>query len=166
MKMSAAILAVVALAGVALAQDDVLKLKNQIIDIQNKGEFGLQNFALCSEITGYGIYVPLKESVMPKTGQLLIYIEPRNTFIARKAGQYEFWFSLDMAVLSETGEVLQEMKDVQPMHYTTKVPVLDIDVQPTLSLEGAPPGKYKVRVTLHDKLRTASVTHEADIRVK
>jgi hypothetical protein len=150
----------------ATVHDEVLKLKNQIVDIQNKGTFGLTNFFFCSEITGFGIYEPLKNPTLGSSGQLLIYLEPINPFLERKNGQYEFWMSVDMALLDTGGRVIQEMKDMQPMHCTSKSPIMDIFVQVSLNLEGAPSGTYTVRITLHDNLRKASVVREESFSVK
>ena len=40
-------------------QDKILELKEKIIDIQNEGQLGFRNFTLCSNIIGYGQYVPI-----------------------------------------------------------------------------------------------------------
>lgn len=53
--------------GLAFGQaDEILKLKEKIIELQNKGELGFRNFNLCSNILGFGSYVPLPEPVIKK----------------------------------------------------------------------------------------------------
>jgi hypothetical protein len=68
-----------AAAGVS-AQDQVLALKNQIIDIQNKGTLGFSELVLCSKVMGFGSYVPLEKPVLKKGAELLVYYQPLNVF--------------------------------------------------------------------------------------
>jgi hypothetical protein len=151
-----------------LAQDDeILKLKEMIIDIQNKGELGFRNFAFCSNILGFGSYVPLQEPVLDKNGKLLFYYEPVNVFTNKKDGLYEIWYTQDIVFLSEKGEVLQEMNDALNFHYTAKMPVLDLFVQADLDLGGQiPAGKYKFKTVLKDKLSGKSATKIMDFEVR
>ena len=107
-----ALLGLAGLAAQAQAQDQILNLKNQIIDLQNKGQLGFREFTLCSKVMGYGSYVPLDQPVVGVGAELLIYYEPVNVFTNRVQGQYEFWFTQDTVLLSEKGEVLYEQKEL------------------------------------------------------
>jgi hypothetical protein len=113
------ILAVLLFAGPAASQsDEILKLKERIIEIQNRGELGFRNFGLCSKINGFSSYAPLEKNVVGKSGQLLVYYEPHNVFTAKKAGLYEIWYAQDMALLKPSGETLQEWPDILDFHST------------------------------------------------
>ncbi len=154
--------------GLAFAQEDeILKLKEKIIDLQNKGKLGYTNFTLCSKIMGFASYVPLPEPVLDKNGILLIYYEPINVFTNRKEGMYEIWYTQDMTLLKETGEVVSHWSDILTFHYTTKKPVMDLFAQNSIELKGLlPPGKYKFKATLKDKLTEKTATHIIDFEIR
>jgi hypothetical protein len=155
-------------ASVSMAQEtDILKLKERIIEIQNKGELGFRNLAFCSTIVGFGSYVPLPNPALDKSGDLLIYYEPVNVFTSKKEGLYEIWYTQDMALLDEKEAVLQEWPNALDFHYTTRTPVMDLWAQNSLTLGGqVPPGKYKFKAVLKDKLsgRTAVKIMAFEIR--
>jgi len=162
------VLAVLVLAGLAASQsDEILKLKERIIEIQNRGELGFRNFALCSKISGFSSYVPLEKNVVNKAGQLLVYYEPQNVFTAKKEGLYEVWYTQDMALLRASGETLQEWPDVLDFHYSTKTPVMDLFAQNSLDLSGQlAAGTYKFRAVLKDKLSGKSAVRVVDFEVR
>jgi hypothetical protein len=161
-------LAVLVLAGPAAPQsEEILKLKERIIEIQNKGELGFRNFGFCSKINGFSSYVPLENNVVDKAGQLLVYYEPQNVFTAKKAGLYEVWYTQDMALLRASGETLQEWPDVLDFHYTTKTPVMDLFAQNSLDLSGQlAAGTYKFRAVLKDKLSGRTAVRVVDFEVR
>jgi hypothetical protein len=155
-------------ASIAMAQEsDILKLKEKIVEIQNKGELGFRNFSFCSTIVGFGSYVPLPTSVLDKSGELLVYYEPVNIFTSKKEGLYEIWYTQDMVLLDEKETVLQEWPNALDFHYTTRTPVMDLWAQNNITLGGqVPPGKYKFKAVLKDKLsgRTAVRVMAFEIR--
>lgn len=155
-------------ASVSMAQEsDILKLKEKIIEIQNKGDLGFRNFAFCSTIVGFGSYVPLPSPALDKSGELLVYYEPVNVFTSKKEGLYEIWYTQDMVLLDEKEEVLQEWPNALDFHYTTRTPVMDVWAQNNVTLGGqVPAGKYKFKAVLKDKLsgRTAVKIMDFEIR--
>jgi hypothetical protein len=155
-------------ASVSMAQEsDILKLKEKIIEIQNKGDLGFRNFAFCSTIVGFGSYVPLPSPALDKSGELLVYYEPVNVFTSKKEGLYEIWYTQDMVLLDEKEEVLQEWPNALDFHYTTRTPVMDVWAQNNVTLGGqVPAGKYKFKAVLKDKLsgRTAVKIMAFEIR--
>jgi hypothetical protein len=155
-------------ASVSMAQEsDILKLKEKIIEIQNKGDLGFRNFAFCSTIVGFGSYVPLPSPALDKSGELLVYYEPVNVFTSKKEGLYEIWYTQDMVLLDEKEEVLQEWPNALDFHYTTRTPVMDVWAQNNITLGGqVPAGKYKFKAVLKDKLsgRTAVKIMAFEIR--
>ncbi|MCP2521167.1 hypothetical protein NLD30_12080, partial [SCandidatus Aminicenantes bacterium Aminicenantia_JdfR_composite] len=63
--------------------EEILKLKEKIIDLQNKGKLGIKDLTLCSKIISFGAYVPLQEPKIKRGGILLVYYEPVNVFTNR-----------------------------------------------------------------------------------
>ena len=154
--------------GSAIAQqDEILNLKEKIIDLQNKGKLGYANFTMCSKIMGFASYVPLTEPVLDKNGTLLIYYEPVNVFTNRMEGLYEIWYTQDMTLLKENGEVISHWDDILTFHYTTQKPVMDLFAQNSIDLEGRlPAGKYKFKATLKDRLSEKTAIHMIDFEIR
>ena len=115
------VISILMIFGWAFAQEDeILNLKEKIIDLQNKGKLGFTNFTICSKIMGFASCVSLPEPVLDKNGTLLIYYEPINVFTNRKDELYEIWYTQDMTILKENGEVVSHWNDILTFHYTTQ----------------------------------------------
>ncbi len=161
------VIILITFAGVLGQENEILKLKEKIIELQNKGILGFQNFTLCSKIFGFASYVPLSEAVVDKNGTLLVYYEPVNVFTNVKDGLYEIWYTQDMTLLKENGDVVQEWKDILSFHYTTKKPVMDLFAQNSIDIKGQlSVGKYKFRAVLHDRLSEKSATKTIDFEIR
>ena len=143
----------------------ILKLKNQIIDLQNRGMLAYKDLALCSKVIGFGSFVPLDRPEVRRGAELLVYYEPVNVFTNRVQGQYEIWYTQDIAVLSESGEVLFEQERMLEFHYTSRSPVFDLYATNNLSLGDLPPGRYTYRAVLTDRLKERSVEMRLAFRV-
>ncbi len=153
---------------VSFGQDnDILQLKEKIIELQNNGELGFKETVLCSKIFGFSSYVALQEPFVNKDGELLVYFEPANIFTNRRSGLYEIWYKEDMVLLKENGEVLQEWPDIVDFHYTAQKPVLDLFAQNSITLGGqVPPGKYKFKAVLKDQLSGKTATKIIDFEIR
>mgnify|MGYP001067195629 CR=1 FL=1 len=148
-------------------EEEILKLKEKIIALQNRGELGFRNFTFCSNILGFASYVPLPQPVIDKKGQLLVYYEPLNVYTSKREGLYEMWYTQDMALLKADGETLSEWKDILDFHYTTKSPVMDLFAQNSITLDGkVSPGKYKFKAVLKDKLSGKLATKIVDFEIR
>ncbi len=143
----------------------ILKLKEDIIRIQNQGELGIKNLNLCRSIITLGAYVPLEEAKIEVGKEYYIYYEPANFFTKTSEGRYEFWFTQDMILLDDSGEVLLERLDALSMHFNTATPLLDIYVTNELLLTAAPPGKYTYKIVLHDVFKEESTIETIDFEV-
>lgn len=143
----------------------ILELKDDIIRIQNQGELGIKKLNLCRSIVTLGAYVPLEEAKIEVGKEYYIYYEPVNIFTKISEGRYEFWFTQDIILLDDTGEVLMERLGALSMHFNTATPLLDIYVTNDLLLTGAPPGKYIYRIVLHDVFKDQSVVETIDFEV-
>jgi len=149
----------------ASAQDQILALKNQIIDLQNKGKLAFLEAALCSKVIGFGSYVPLEKPVVKKGGDLLVYYQPQNVFTNRVKGHYEIWYTQDVVLLSKAGEVLFEQKDFLEFHYSSRTPVFDLFATNTLNLGATPAGSFVYRAVLHDRLKDASTEYSMPFEI-
>lgn len=136
-------------------EQQVLKLKEQIIDIQNNGVLGIGNFTLCSNILGYGQYVPASSAKVKQNATIYFYYEPVNLFTNRLKGAYQIRFTQDIVLKSEAGEILLEVPEAVQFNLQTFSPVLDTYATNELDLSGAPLGVYVYEAILHDKLKNA-----------
>jgi hypothetical protein len=143
----------------------VLKLKNQIIDLQNKGTLAFKDFTLCSNVLGFGSYVPVEGPLVPRGGELLLYYEPVNVFTNRVKGQYEIWYTQDLALLSEQGEVLYDQKELLSFHYVSRSPVFDLYATNTLNLGDLPQGSYTLKAVLRDKQRQKTAEYALPFQI-
>jgi hypothetical protein len=143
----------------------ILELKDDIIRIQNQGELGIKNLNLCSNIITLGAYVPLEEAKIEIGKEYYIYYEPANVFTKISEGRYEFWFTQDILLLDDEGDVLAENLDALSMHFNTATPLLDIYVTNDLLLTAAPPGKYTYKIVLHDVFKDESTVETIDFEV-
>jgi hypothetical protein len=149
----------------ASAQDQILALKNQIIDLQNKSRLAFVEVSLCSKVLGFGSYVPLEKPIVKQGGELLVYYQPQNVFTNRMKGQYEIWYTQDILLLSKAGEKLFEQKDFLEFHYYSRTPVFDLFATNSLDLGDTPAGTYVYRAVLHDKLKDASTEYSVTFEI-
>ena len=143
----------------------VLKLKNQIIDLQNKGRLAFKDFTLCAKVLGFGSYVPLEQPAVRQGAELLVYYEPVNVFTNRVKGQFEIWYTQDIVLQSAQGEVLYEQKELLSFRYVSRSPVFDLYATNSLDLGNLPPGKYTYQAVLRDKLKEAAVEYTLPFQV-
>ena len=149
------VLTIITMNSVGADQRDtkIADLKKQIVLLQNEGELGFKDFTLCTNIVTFASYVPAKSNKVQSGAEIYFYYEPKNIFTSMKEGMYEIWFTQDMIVLSEKGEVLLEKKEALSFHYNTKSPVLDLYTTNTLTLTDVAPGKYTFKAVLKDVLK-------------
>jgi len=145
--------------------EKILKLKDQIVRIQNEGKLGMRNLNLCSKVITLGAYLPLPEAKIKVGKEYYIYYEPTNWFTKIEGGRYEFWFTQDAFLLDAKGEVLVERLGVLSMHFNTTTPLLDIYVVNDLFLTAAPPGKYTYKMVLRDEFKDETVTKTVDFEI-
>lgn len=149
----------------APAGPTVLELKEQIIDLQNKGKFGIKNFLPCSQISTLGSYTKLSETRFKQNETLYVYFEPVNFFTSRTEGKYEIWLTEDIMILNEKGETLTEKPGIMENHYTSDSPILDIYFNNHVEFDSVPAGRYIFKVILYDKLNNTSTSESLPFEV-
>jgi hypothetical protein len=141
------------------AQDSVLLLKEQIISLQNQGELGFRNFKLCSNIIGYGQYVPSSNNQVKAGSEIFFYYEPVNLFTNRLGGIYQIWYTQDIILLSQDKEEIYNAPAILNFNYQTTSPVLDVYATNSLDLGELPPGFYEYKAVMHDKLKKVNAAY-------
>lgn len=132
--------------------EEILRLKQEIIEKQNKGKLGVQEFTLCSKVLNYASFYPLQENKIKRGTKLLLYYEPINWFTSFRQGRYEFYLTQDVILESAAGEVLFDRSGLLSMHYNTGKPILDIYMTNDFDLGQLPAAKYRYIIVLHDMI--------------
>jgi hypothetical protein len=151
----------------ASGQDDqILQLKEKIIQLQNQGELGFSSVTLCSNIFGFASYVPLPGNVIDAKGSLILYYEPVNIFTSVKEGIYEIWYNQDLALYKE-GEMVQEWKDFLQFKYASNKPAMDLFARNSVDFEGRlPAGNYSLKLVIKDQLSGKTAEKTVDFQLK
>jgi hypothetical protein len=137
-----------------LAQEtDVTLLKERIVNLQNQYPLGIHTLVACSAVTGYGSYEPLPDNKVKAGDVIFFYIEPENPSANKAEGTYEIWLTHDIFVLTEQQEEVFKQENAFEIHSQTRSPRLDIYCANKLTLAEVQPGKYLVKVILHDKIK-------------
>lgn len=131
---------------------DILRLKQEIIEKQNKGKLGVQEFTLCAKVLNYASFYPLQENKIKRGTKLLLYYEPINWFTSFRQSRYEFYLTQDVILESAAGEVLFDRSGLLSMHYNTGKPILDIYMTNDFDLGQLPAAKYRYIIVLHDMI--------------
>lgn len=147
------------------SEETVASLKEKIIDIQNKGELGISKFTLCSNVLGFGQYVPIANNQVKAGSKVYFYYEPLNLFTNRKDGIYAIWFTQDMILKSEDGTELLNSKDALNFNYQAVSPVMDIFATNSLDLGKLPPGIYQFIVVIKDKFSNKTLSYGYNFQV-
>ena len=137
----------------AQEDDEVSRLKEQIINIQSLNPFGISTFVACSKVTDYGSYEPMLENKVKVGDEIFFYFEPQNPSTSKAEGQYEIWLTQDMVVLNAQQQEIFKKENAVEIHFQTKSPRLDIYGVNQLTLEEIQPGKYLFKAILHDKIK-------------
>jgi len=140
--------------GVFAQDDEILRLKEQIIDLQNMGTLGFRNLVACSKVMDYGSFEPLSDNKVKVGDVIFFYFEPQNVFTRRAEGKYEIWLTEDMIILTadQRKEIFKKEKALE-IHYQSSSPRLDLYGINQLTLISLPPGKYIFKAILHDQLK-------------
>ncbi|MFH1941307.1 MAG: hypothetical protein ABIL68_04325 [bacterium] len=150
---------------VANAQETIAQLKDRIIDIQNTGELGFRNFTLCTNIIGYGQYVPAESNKVKAGSEVYFYYEPVNLYTNRRSNTYQIWFTQDMILQTQDGKEIYRGSEALNFNSLTTSPVLDVYATNSLNLGDLPPGKYRFLAAMHDKLKKVDASHSFDFEI-
>jgi len=137
--------------------DEILNLKEKIIELQNQGELKIESLTSCSKINGFGSYVALGGQPRVKNGErFLVYFEPVNYFTKKTSLLYEINLSEDMLVLNEKVEIIWGKENAVSYHYNSVEPVLDLFITNAIDIKDIPEGKYTFKAVLNDRLKGKS----------
>jgi len=134
------------------AQDSIVRLKEEIIDLQNRGDLGFRNLVLCSEVVSFGRYAPYPSTQVEAGSSVHFYYLPETLSTERSEGLYILEFTQDLLLESTDGTVLIDAPELLEFRYESASPVLDVFAHNTLNLQGLEAGRYVLIMVMHDKL--------------
>jgi len=127
-------------------------LEDALLTLREKAPLKIENTALVTEIYQFGAYDKKDNSSFAPDEPILIYCELRN-FTSRKTGP-ELWairLREDFQLLDVDDNVQVEQKEFAKIELTFRTPgVTDLFLRNTISLTGAPPGDYKIKIIVTD----------------
>ncbi len=135
-----------------LAQDSIVRLKEEIIELQNRSELGFRSLVLCSEVVSFGRYTPYPSAQVKAGSSVHFYYEPENLYTEMTEGLYILEFTQDLLLESTDGAVLIDAPELLEFRYESASPVLDVFAHNTLNLQGLEAGRYVLTMVMHDKL--------------
>lgn len=146
--------------------NEIMELKMQIVDLQNKGQLAVSGFAFCKKIMNYASYVPLPEKTVEQGGTLYVYYEPAYWFTNQNQGRFEMWLTQDIRLSTKDGQELFVREKLLNLQYNTAKPVLDVYMTNEFTLGQLPPGEYVYEITLHDELSGQKASHSETFLIK
>jgi hypothetical protein len=101
-----------------------------------------------------------------RVGQkILVYLEPQNYGMRSQSGGYHAQLVLDLRVKDPAGKQLFEQKAFARFPVDTARLVRDLYVNVTLTLTGAPTGKYLLELVAHDVVGDKSAVTAIPIEI-
>jgi len=127
-------------------------LEDVLLTLREKAPLKIENIALATNVYQFSVYDKRESSVFAPDEPVLIYSEVRN-FTSEKIGE-ELWIirlSADVQILDVDDILILEQKDFATLEFNVKTPRLsDLMLYPTVTLEGAPSGDYKIKIIVTD----------------
>jgi hypothetical protein len=106
---------------------------------------------------GYGHYDPRPDANFSPTDPLYVYLEPAAYGFQFDGNLYRFGFVVDLAVLDATGKERGGAKDFTNFDYVKRTANKEIELDFIVNPLNLPAGSYKLKLTVHDKVKDQSV---------
>jgi hypothetical protein len=106
---------------------------------------------------GYGHYDPKPDAAFNTTDSLYVYLEPAGYGFQLNGTLYRFGFVVDVAVLDDTGKERGGAKDFTNFDYVKRTANKEIELHFIVDPLKLPAGSYKLKLTVHDKVKDQSV---------
>ena len=106
---------------------------------------------------GYGHYDPKPNAEFNPTDPLYVYLEPAAYGFQLDGTLYRFGFVVDVAVLDDTGKERGGAKEFTNFDYVKRTANKEIELDFIVNPLNLPAGNYKLKLTVHDKVKDQSV---------
>jgi hypothetical protein len=106
---------------------------------------------------GYGHYDPRADTKFSQADSFFVYLEPAGYGFQFDGSLYRFGFVVDVAVLDATGKERGGAKDFTNFDYVKRTANKEIELNFIVNPLSLPAGDYKLKLTVHDKVKDQSV---------
>lgn len=144
--------------------EEVAKLKNQIIEVQNRGKLGFRKIVSCSAVERFGVYSPLQSHA--PVSRLFLYFEPANYSTMVTKDRYIIDCSVDLFLFNEAGKPVAGKKGILKIKRISRSPVLDLYYKIRIDLKKPLKGDIVIKTVLHDHIKNASASASYRINIK
>ena len=141
----------------AAAQKDhaktVAALELALSEARKAAPLTAQPFLLVTgKAPSYGAYTPRPTDVFSGDEDMYFYFEPKNLVYPKDPqGLFAPGLTVDLELLEANGQVVARKDRMGDFSFASKSRLQDIFANLTVSVAGAPPGRYIVRFTVRDK---------------
>jgi hypothetical protein len=144
--------------------DEVTRLKEQIVEAQNRGKLGFRKVVACSSVERFGVYSPLQPGA--PISRLVLYFEPSNYSTLVTGDRHIIDCSVDLFVFNDKGKLIVGKKGILKMRRISRSPILDLFYKIRVDLKKSLRGDIVIKTVLHDNIKNDSVSANYRINVK
>lgn len=144
--------------------DEVTRLKERIIELQNRGKLGFRKVIACSSVERFGVYSPLKPGT--PISRLVLYFEPSNYSTLVTGDRHIIDCDVDLFVFNEEGRLIVGKKGILKIKRISRSPILDLYYKIRVDLKKRPKGDIVIKTVLRDNIKNDSVSASYRINVK
>ncbi len=121
---------------------------------------------LTAPSTGYGLYTERTSNVFKPTEKIFTYVEPVGYgWKQLPNNMFEMSFVTDLTLKAENGDTMLEKKAFLNSTLQSHTPNMEFTMDYSLSLTGAPVGKYTVEYTIHDMTSKQDSSFDQQIEI-
>lgn len=150
--------------GSQVAPDEVQKLKERILDVQNEGKLGFRKIIPCSSAEGFGIYSPLEPG--QKVQRIVFYCEPLNVSTIKSGDRYIIDCAVDCILMDTSGRVLGGRQNFLRINRVSRSPIIDLFFKFDIALKKPLDRPLLLKTVLHDKIKNASISATKKISIE
>ncbi|CAN7672028.1 hypothetical protein LJR030_002950 [Rhizobium sp. LjRoot30] len=147
--------------------DDLLKAEEKAYEAW--GALGLteRTYTFITEPSkGYGMYQEKQSTIFKPGEKVITYVEPIGfSWKELPGGLYELNFVSDVKIKAENGDVVLDQKGFSKNVLQSHNAITEFSMDFTLTLTGAPAGKYTLTYTLHDMSGDQTSTFDQEFTI-
>jgi hypothetical protein len=141
--------------------DDIAALQKAVTDAWEETSLTQRRALFVTEKADlYGHYAPRSSSEFKANEKLVTYVEPVGYVWKADGDIFDFGVTVDFVVKSRDGKILAGQEGFGKFAFSSSNKVQELMLNLTMSLDGAPPGRYILQYKLHDLYSDKTSTFE------
>lgn len=139
-------------------------LEGALAAVREAAPLTIESFMLVGrEAKQFGDFAPRTNTKFAADEPILFYMEPKNLVYGRLGAQYVPSFEVDLEIIDASGESVASKEAFGSFRLPSMSPVQDLFLNLSVSLTGAPPGDYIIRLTVRDLNSTKKASVEQKV---